>query len=30
MDKILNKLEQYCTIEYDKSFKTLTTLKLVA
>ncbi|HPX32901.1 MAG TPA: UDP-N-acetylmuramate dehydrogenase [Erysipelotrichaceae bacterium] len=28
MDKILNKLEQYCTIEYDKSFKTLTTFKI--
>ncbi|NLZ75226.1 MAG: UDP-N-acetylmuramate dehydrogenase [Erysipelotrichia bacterium] len=28
MDKILSKLEQYCTIEYDKSFKVLTTFKI--
>lgn len=28
IDKILKRLEQYCTIEYDKSFKTLTTFKI--
>ncbi|MGI6608203.1 MAG: UDP-N-acetylmuramate dehydrogenase [Erysipelotrichaceae bacterium] len=28
MDEILKKLEQFCTIEYDKSFKTLTTFKI--
>ncbi len=28
MDKILKRLEQYCSIEYDKSFKNLTTFKI--
>ncbi len=28
MDRILKRLQQYCTIEYDKSFKNLTTFKI--
>lgn len=28
INKILEKLEQYCTIEYDKSFKVLTSFKI--
>ncbi|MDI9540511.1 MAG: UDP-N-acetylmuramate dehydrogenase [Bacillota bacterium] len=28
MEKILKRLEQYCTIEFDKSFKILTTFKI--